>query len=92
MCKQKRTGVGASVADQKELEQLQVTRMTFVCLVLMVVQGGQAGIHDFLKDKSPRAIMDYAEIWDRCKDAPIGEVVQRPAFELYRELAKCRSL
>ena len=91
MSKQKRM-VEVPVTDKKEQERLQVTRMTFACLLMIVMQHGQDGMYDFLKDKSPKAIMEYAEIRDECKNDPIGAVIQRPAFEVYRELAKGRKL
>ena len=92
MSKQKKTIVEVPVTDKKEQERLQVTRMTFTGLLLILAQGGQEAIVDFLKGKSPKAIMDYAEIWDECKADPVGAIFQRPPFELYRELAKGKML
>lgn len=87
MSKQKKI-VEVPVTDKEKREELQVIRMTFACLLMIVMQDGQDGIAKFLKGKSPEDIMEYAEIWDTCKNDPIGAVIQRPAFELYRELSR----
>ena len=56
--------------------------MTFVCMLMMIISGGQDEVVRFLQDKDADAIRDYAEIWDKCATDPVGAVFQRPAFEL----------
>lgn len=81
MGKQKKI-VEVPVTSKEEREELQTIRMTFVCLLMMVINGGQDEVVRFLQDKDAAAIRDYAEIWDRCAADPVGAVFQRPAFEL----------
>ena len=81
MSKQKKI-VEVPVTSKKEREELQTIRMTFVCMLMMIVSGGQDEVVKFLQDKDADAIRDYAEIWDRCASDPVGAVFQRPAFEL----------
>lgn len=81
MSKQKKI-VEVPVTSKKEREELQTIRMTFVCMLMMIVSGGQDEVVKFLQDKDADAIRDYAEIWDRCAADPVGAVFQRPAFEL----------
>lgn len=65
MGKQKKI-VEVPVTSKEEREELQTIRMTFVCLLMMIVNGGQDEVVNFLKDKDAKAIKEYAEIWDRC--------------------------
>lgn len=81
MSKQKKI-VEVPVTSKEEREELQKIRMTFVCMLMMIVSGGQDEVVKFLQDKDADAIRDYAEIWDRCASDPVGAVFQRPAFEL----------
>ena len=81
MSKQKKI-VEVPVTSKEEREELQQIRMTFVCMLMMIVSGGQDEVVKFLQDKDADAIRDYAEIWDRCASDPVGAVFQRPAFEL----------
>ena len=81
MSKQKKI-VEVPVTSEEEREELQTIRMTFVCLLMMIVNGGQDEVVNFLKDKDAKAIKEYAEIWDRCATDPVGAIFQRPAFEL----------
>ena len=81
MGKQKKI-VEVPVTSEEERKELQTIRMTFVCLLMMIVNGGQDEVVNFLKDKDAKAIKDYAEIWDRCATDPVGAIFQRPAFEL----------
>ena len=81
MGKQKKI-VEVPVTSKEEREELQTIRMTFVCLLMMIVNGGQDEVVNFLKDKDAKAIKEYAEIWDRCATDPVGAIFQRPAFEL----------
>ena len=81
MGKQKKI-VEVPVTSKEEREELQTIRMTFVCLLMMIVNGGHDEVVNFLKDKDAKAIKEYADIWDRCAKDPVGAVFQRPAFEL----------
>ena len=81
MSKQKKI-VEVPVTSKEEREELQTIRMTFVCMLMMIVSGGQDEVVKFLQDKDADAIRGYAEIWDRCAADPVGAVFQRPAFEL----------
>lgn len=81
MSKQKKI-VEVPVTSKEEREELQTIRMTFVCMLMMIISGGQDEVVRFLQDKDADAIRDYAEIWDKCATDPVGAVFQRPAFEL----------
>ena len=81
MSKQKKI-VEVPVTSKKEREELQMIRMTFVCMLTMIISGGQDEVVRFLQDKDADAIREYAEIWDKCATDPVGAVFQRPAFEL----------
>lgn len=81
MSKQKKI-VEVPVTSKEEREELQTIRMTFVCMPMMIISGGQDEVVRFLQDKDADAIRDYAEIWDKCATDPVGAVFQRPAFEL----------
>lgn len=81
MSKQKKI-VEVPVTSKEEREELQTIRMTFVCMLMMIISGGQDEVVRFLQDKDADAIRDYAEIWDKCATDPVGAIFQRPAFEL----------
>ena len=70
------------MTSEEERQELSMCRMTFACLLMMVANGGQAEINNFLSDKTADEVREYAEIWDRCAADPVGAVFQRPAFEL----------
>ena len=82
MSKQKKKIVEVPVTSEEERQELSMCRMTFACLLMMVANGGQAEINNFLSDKTADEVREYAEIWDRCAADPVGAVFQRPAFEL----------
>lgn len=77
----KKVIVEIPITDEERREQLMYDRMTFACLFEILMQGGQEGIQDFLKDKSEEDRHEYARIWDECSAAPISVVVNRPNFE-----------
>lgn len=90
MSKQKKI-VEVPVTSEEERNEVRTTRMTFVCLLMMVISGGQDEINNFLKDKSAEDIREYAAIWDECAKDPVGSVFNRPSFELMariREVVK----
>jgi hypothetical protein len=81
MGKQKKI-VEVPVTSEEKRRELQTIRMTFVCLLMMIVNGGQDEVVNFLKDKDAKAIREYAEIWAKCATDPVGAICQHPAFEL----------
>ncbi len=81
MGKQKKI-VEVTGTSEEERKELQTIRMTFVCMLMMIVNGGQEEVANFLKDEDAETVKEYAEIWDRCAKAPVGAIFQRPAFEL----------
>jgi hypothetical protein len=81
MSKQKKI-VEVPVTSEEERQELSMRRMTFAALLMMICQGGQAEVVNFLSDKTADEVREYAEIWDKCATDPVGAVFQRPAFEL----------
>ena len=72
----------------KERRELSMCRITFAGLLMMISQGGQTEVANFLSNKTKEEVLEYAAIWDKCASDPVGMVFQRPAFE---QMAKKRS-
>lgn len=68
------------VLSEEEREQLRYDRATFCCLLMILCNGGQSSIDDFLKDKDAEDRAEYARIWDHCSTDPVGAIFQRPNF------------
>lgn len=85
MSKQKKI-VEVPVTSEERIEEMRVKRMTFVCLLMMIVKGGPGEIDLFLKGQTAEAIRDYAAIWDECAKDPVGVIFNRPAFELMAQI------
>ena len=75
---------------KQEEQDKQLVRATFVCMIMIIMRGEQGSMSQFLMDKSTEQIKQYAEVWDSCANHPIGDIIQRPDFELWHTVAEVR--
>lgn len=76
------TIVEVPVTDKERRAELQLERLTFVTLLMILTKEGAEGLYKFLKEQSSEAVMDYAKAWDSQKHVPIGYIFSRPEFEV----------